>query len=130
MHKGLDALRKMLSEEPRLLPEPKPRRWWSTTPQGITLNLRSWTSSGDYWAVRYTFYERIKHVLEDAGCKIAVPIQEVHYARPRCHAGEHATGGSTPIRAPTRCAVRASAFRQSSGIFVREQCACPRTPPR
>lgn len=91
MHQGLDALRKMLAGEPRLLPEPKPEAMVvNYTQQGITLNLRCWTSSGDYWAVRYAFYERLKHVLEDAGCKIAVPIQEVRMPDP----------GITPVTTP------------------------------
>ncbi|CAG2156962.1 mechanosensitive ion channel family protein [Cupriavidus numazuensis] len=95
MHKGLDALRKMLADEPRLLPEPKPEAMVvNYTQQGITLNLRCWTSSGDYWAVLDAFYERIKHVLEDAGCKIAVPIQEVRMPDP----------GVTPVTTPPAAA--------------------------
>lgn len=91
MHKGLDALRKLLSDEPRLLPEPKPEAMVvNYTQQGITLNLRCWTSNEHYWAVRYAFYERIKHVLEDADCKIAVPIQEVRMPDP----------GATPVTTP------------------------------
>ncbi|CAG9177107.1 Small-conductance mechanosensitive channel [Cupriavidus laharis] len=100
MHKGLDALRKMLSEEPRLLPEPKPEAMVvNYTQQGITLNLRCWTASGDYWAVRYAFYERIKHVLEDAGCKIAVPIQEVRMPDPDM-APRSASGSTPPTATP------------------------------
>jgi len=78
MGKGLDALRKLMSDEPRLLPEPAPEAMVvNCTQQGITLNLRCWTANADYWAVRCAFYERIQHAIEDAGCKIAVPIQEL-----------------------------------------------------
>ena len=91
MHKGLDALHMMLSTEPRLLPEPKPEAMVvNYTEQGVTLNLRCWTSSEDYWTVRYAFYERIKKVLEDAGCKLASPIQEVRMPDP----------GATPVTTP------------------------------
>lgn len=76
---GLEALREMLAREPRLLEEPVPETMVvNYTQQGITLNVRYWTSNDDYWNVRFAFYERIKQVLEAAGCKLAVPIQELH----------------------------------------------------
>jgi small-conductance mechanosensitive channel len=74
---GLDALRAMLASEPRLLPNPASEVMVvSYTQIGITLNVRYWTSSENFWPVRYAFYERIKPVLEAAGCAIAVPVQE------------------------------------------------------
>ncbi|AGW95140.1 hypothetical protein N234_34340 [Ralstonia pickettii DTP0602] len=77
--RGLEALREMLVREPRLLEEPVPETMViNYTQQGITLNVRYWTSNDDYWNVRFAFYERIKQVLEGAGCKLAVPIQELH----------------------------------------------------
>ncbi|WP_042880416.1 mechanosensitive ion channel family protein [Cupriavidus necator] len=79
VQRGLEALREMLAREARLLDEPVPETMVvNYTQQGITLNVRYWTSNDDYWDVRFAFYERIKQVLEGAGCKLAVPIQELH----------------------------------------------------
>ncbi|MFS8933913.1 mechanosensitive ion channel family protein [Cupriavidus taiwanensis] len=79
VQRSLEALRAMLAREPRLLAEPAPETMVvNYTQQGITLNVRYWTSNDDYWNVRFAFYERIKQVLEQAGSKLAVPIQELH----------------------------------------------------
>ncbi|GMG92729.1 mechanosensitive ion channel [Cupriavidus metallidurans] len=75
---GLDALKAMMTEESRLLPEPKPEVMVTRyTDRGITLNARYWTNSGDFWSVQYGFFGRLQQRLEDAGCRLAVPVQEV-----------------------------------------------------
>ncbi|WP_439686833.1 Small-conductance mechanosensitive channel [Cupriavidus oxalaticus] len=79
VQRSLEALRGMLAREPRLLSDRRPEAMVvNYTQQGITLNVRYWTSNDDYWNVRFAFYERIKQVLEQAGSKLAVPIQELH----------------------------------------------------
>jgi len=75
---ALAALRAMLAAEPRLLAAPAADAMVvNYAPQGVTLNVRCWTSNGDYWAVRFDFYGRIKTTLEAAGCVIALPLQEL-----------------------------------------------------
>lgn len=75
---GLDALKAMMAEESRLLPEPRPEVMVTRyTDRGITLNARYWTNSGDFWNVQYGFFGRLQQRLEDAGCRLAVPVQEV-----------------------------------------------------
>lgn len=75
---GLEALRRMLDAEPRLLAEPKSEvmvvRY---TDRGITLDARYWTSNADFWSVQYAFFGKLRSVLNAAGCEIAVPVQEV-----------------------------------------------------
>ncbi len=75
---GMAALREMLASEPRVLAEPRAEVMaTSFTAQGVTINVRYWTTSEDFWPVRFAFYERIEGVLQEAGCVIAVPVQEL-----------------------------------------------------
>lgn len=75
---GLDALRAMLDGEPRLLASPKHEvmvvRY---TDRGVTLNARYWTSNDDFWSVQFALFAKLKATVEGAGCRIAVPVQEV-----------------------------------------------------
>lgn len=75
---ALQSLRGMLASEPRVLADPPAEAMAvNFTTQGITLNVRCWTSNDDYWNVRFAFYERIKAELQSAGIGIAVPVQEL-----------------------------------------------------
>ena len=75
---ALEALRKLLASEPRVLAEPSPEAMVvNYAAQGVTLNVRCWTKADDYWNVRFAFYQSIKHTLEAVGCAIAVPVHEV-----------------------------------------------------
>lgn len=75
---GLDALKAMLAKEPRLLAEPRPEVMVTKyTDRGIALNARYWTSNDDFWNVQFGFFSKLKPTLEAAGCRIAVPVQEV-----------------------------------------------------
>ncbi|MBY4949666.1 mechanosensitive ion channel family protein [Cupriavidus respiraculi] len=75
---ALNALRRVLAEEPRVLQTPASEVMVvKYAAQGVTLNLRCWTSNEDYWSVQYAFYEHIKTALESAGSEIAVPVQEL-----------------------------------------------------
>ncbi|MGK9867796.1 mechanosensitive ion channel family protein, partial [Salmonella enterica subsp. enterica] len=47
------------------------------TSEGVTLNLRCWTSNDNYWNLRFAFYERVKRELQAVGIHIAVPVQEL-----------------------------------------------------
>ena len=75
---ALAALRAMLAAEPRLLAEPRAEAMViNYAPQGITLNVRCWTASADYWGVRFDFYGRIEATLAAAGYPLALPLQEL-----------------------------------------------------
>lgn len=75
---SLQALRGMLATEPRVLSDPAAEAMAvNFTNEGVTLNVRCWTSNDDYWGVRYAFYERIKRELNAIGVGIAVPVQEL-----------------------------------------------------
>jgi len=75
---GLDALEAMMAAEPRLLPEPKPEVMVTRyLERGVALNARYWTTSTDFWSVQFGFFTKLQQTLEDAGCRLAVPVQEV-----------------------------------------------------
>jgi len=75
---GLDALTAMMAGEPRLLAEPKPEVMITRyVDRGIALNARYWTNSADFWSVQFGFFGSLQQTLENAGCRLAVPIQEV-----------------------------------------------------
>lgn len=76
---GLDALKAMLDAEPRLLATPQ-REVMVTkyTDRGVTLNARYWTANENFWSVQFALFARLKSTIEGAGCRIAVPVQEVH----------------------------------------------------
>jgi len=75
---GLDALTAMMAGEPRLLSEPKPEVMITRyVERGIALNARYWTTSADFWSVQFGFFGSLQQTLEAAGCRLAVPIQEV-----------------------------------------------------
>ncbi|TWG87477.1 small-conductance mechanosensitive channel [Cupriavidus gilardii J11] len=83
---ALDALRGMLASEKRVLPEPGAEAMAvNFTNEGVTLNVRCWTTNDDYWNVRFAFYERIKDVLQSEGIRIAVPVQEMRIRQPGDH---------------------------------------------
>ncbi|MWL90828.1 mechanosensitive ion channel family protein [Cupriavidus sp. SW-Y-13] len=75
---GLDALRAMLDSDKRLLESPaREVMVVRYTDRGVTLNARYWTSNDDFWSVQYGMFAKLKRTMEDAGCRIAVPVQEV-----------------------------------------------------
>ncbi|MGO4325749.1 mechanosensitive ion channel family protein [Cupriavidus sp. 2TAF22] len=92
---ALDALRAMLATEKRLLPDPAAEVMVvNYAAQGVTLNVRCWTRADNYWSVRFGFYQRIKPVLEAAGCPIAVPVQEVRVPDDAQRSGPVAPGAA------------------------------------
>lgn len=88
---GLDALKAMLAKEPRLLAEPGPEVMVTKyTDRGIALNARYWTSNDDFWSVQFGFFGKLKATLEAAGCRVAVPVQEVLLPAPEPEPDEEA----------------------------------------
>ncbi|AOY95117.1 mechanosensitive ion channel protein MscS [Cupriavidus sp. USMAA2-4] len=97
---ALAALRAMLAAEPRLLAEPRAEAMViNYAPQGITLNVRCWTASADYWGVRFDFYGRIEATLAAAGYPLALPLQELRMpagAGPLAGAADPGAGTPAP----------------------------------
>ena len=47
----------------------------------VNLNLRCWTNSSDYWALKFELTHQIKERIEAAGCSIPFPQHVVHMTR-------------------------------------------------
>lgn len=79
---GLEVLRAVAAEEPRLLPDPEPSV--AVTALGdsaVTLTLRGWTSVEDYWPTTFDLNRRVKLAIEAAGLTIPFPQCDVHLVR-------------------------------------------------
>ncbi|WP_223819453.1 mechanosensitive ion channel family protein [Cupriavidus cauae] len=75
---ALRVLRHMLADDERVLEVPAAEAMVvNFTSEGVTLNLRCWTSNDNYWNLRFAFYERVKRELQAVGIDIAVPVQEL-----------------------------------------------------
>ena len=45
---------------------------------GITLGMRAWVKTEDYWPTRWRLNEKLKNTLEEAGIEIPYPQLDVH----------------------------------------------------
>lgn len=76
---GMQVLRRLVSEEPRILAEPEPAyAVRALADSSVDLHLRAWTSNADYWAVYWSLMEKLKPALESAGLSIPFPQRELH----------------------------------------------------
>ncbi len=73
------ALNELLEQEARVLGDPPHQVMVSNlADSAVTLNLRCWTNSGDYWGLRFDMIRRCKEVLDAAGITIPFPQRDVH----------------------------------------------------
>lgn len=70
-----DVLLKIAKEDPRVLDEPAAPQVFvsSLDDSAVTLGLRAWVKSSDYWATRWSFTEKGKLELERANITIPYP---------------------------------------------------------
>ena len=74
--------------EPRLLADPAPQVMvQELADSSVNLQLRVWTSAGDFWDVWWDLKKHVKESVERAGLTIPFPQQDVWLR------GEHETGG-------------------------------------
>lgn len=79
IRKAKDVLMSILAVEKRILPEPVPQVVVSELAESsVNLLMRSWVSSGDYWAVKFALTERVKLVFDEEGISFPYPQQDVH----------------------------------------------------
>ena len=76
---GLDVLKRIAVEEPRFLQDPAPETMVvSLAESSVNLQLRGWTTIGDYWQTCWDLNKRVKEEIEKAGLTIPFPQRSVH----------------------------------------------------
>ena len=72
-------LNELLEQDARVLRDPAFQVMVSNlADSAVTLNLRCWANSGDYWSLRFHLIRRCKEVLDAAGITIPFPQRDVH----------------------------------------------------
>ncbi|WP_444910765.1 mechanosensitive ion channel family protein [Microbulbifer sp. TRSA005] len=76
---GIQVLRRLVADEPRILPEPQPSfAVRALGDSAVNLQVRIWTPTVEYWDVYWTLMKRLKPALEGAGLTIPFPQRELH----------------------------------------------------
>ena len=76
------VLRTILDEEPRVLPEPAAKIGvLELADRGVTVAVRPWVKTADYWDVRFDMLEKIKQRFDAEGIVIPFPQMDVHLRR-------------------------------------------------
>jgi small conductance mechanosensitive channel len=79
LNKTQELLRKIISEEPRILPEPAPRvEVLELGDSSVNFAFRPWVDTAEYWNVRFDILKKIKIELDNAGIGIPFPQRDVH----------------------------------------------------
>jgi len=74
-----DALMGILEADDRVLDDPPPTVAVSELgDSSVNFVVRPWCRSEDYWDLRFDLTRKIKEALEDAGCSIPFPQQDMH----------------------------------------------------
>jgi len=79
LSKVRELLQEVLNEHPRVLREPEPAIGVLSLAEGsVSLAVRPWVETGDYWTVFFDLQELIKCRLDEASIRIPLPQREVH----------------------------------------------------
>ena len=79
MDQVYEVLRKVVSEENRLLPDPPPSVNLSKCGEsGLDFSVRVWVKTADYWPVNFSLLDSGKRALDKAGISIPYPQMDVH----------------------------------------------------
>jgi len=74
-----NALTGILEADDRVLDDPAPTVAVSELgDSSVNFVVRPWCRSEDYWDLRFDLTRKIKETLEDAGCSIPFPQQDIH----------------------------------------------------
>jgi len=77
---GMDALQKVMDDEPRTLKDPAPIVFVdSLGDSSVNLVGRLWVSRTDYWQMKWDMTRRMKEAVEAAGLSIPFPQRDVHF---------------------------------------------------
>ncbi len=103
--KGQQVLLELARNDSRVLREPEPIVFVSAlADSAVTISLRCWGATSDYWPLRRQLTERGKLALEAAGLSIPFPQRDIHvYAmtpdEPPGKAPDEAPDGPAPAKA-------------------------------
>ncbi|WP_226664284.1 mechanosensitive ion channel family protein [Microbulbifer aggregans] len=76
---GMNVLRRLVAEEPRILADPEPAfAVRALADSSVNLHLRAWTTTDDYWDVYWSLMKQLKPALEAEGLTIPFPQRELH----------------------------------------------------
>jgi small conductance mechanosensitive channel len=76
---GMQVLRRLVADEPRILSEPQPSfAVRALGDSAVNLQVRIWAPTVEYWDVYWTLMKRLKPALEGAGLTIPFPQRELH----------------------------------------------------
>ncbi len=79
IERAIDVVKEALSHDSRILKDPAPVVAVATLADSqVTLNVRPWAKSGDYWGVLSDTLAAVKYELAKAGVKIPFPQITVH----------------------------------------------------
>jgi small conductance mechanosensitive channel len=73
---AIDLLLKCCEDDPRILTDPAP--WANVTDlaaSAVTITLRAWAKTDDYWDARYATLRRVKESFQAAGIDMPYPTQ-------------------------------------------------------
>ncbi|ASR88764.1 mechanosensitive ion channel protein MscS [Alcaligenes faecalis] len=75
---AIKLLQDLLNEHPQVLKDPAPVVMVMEYKDSvITVNLRAWISSVDFWDARFDLFRRAVQVLNQAGLQTPVPVREI-----------------------------------------------------
>jgi small conductance mechanosensitive channel len=77
--RAIEVVNSILSKDSRVLADPEPTVAVSElADSSVNLIVRPWCLKEDYWPLRYDLVRRFKEELEQNGCSIPYPQQDVH----------------------------------------------------
>ena len=77
--KAQGALMDLMEKDTRVLKDPAPQTMvMALADSSVNINLRCWTKTGDYWALRFDLTKAVKQRLNKEGISIPFPQRDVH----------------------------------------------------
>lgn len=78
LDKAIHVLTTMLEEHPQVLQDPAPLVFVSDYKEStVIVNVRAWTTSADFWDVRFELNRVALQVLQEAGLSTPIPVRAV-----------------------------------------------------
>jgi small conductance mechanosensitive channel len=77
--KAQGALMDLMEKDSRVLDDPAPQTMvMALADSSVNINLRCWTKTDDYWALRFDLTKAVKQRLDKEGISIPFPQRDVH----------------------------------------------------
>ena len=76
---AMQKLRDVAAAHELVLKDPAPRVMVTEyRDNGVIVNLRVWSTSANYWDMRFDLHYQVRAALEGAGLRAPVPVREIH----------------------------------------------------